>query len=111
MDNAMAEMVKQGGYAVLAAFAIYTIWQVSKAWVRDVQSSAERERQLTQQVFSTLSENAKSAAALAAAIALLSSEVQGFRTNLHAVASQVNVITGELEEERLRARNPVPLAR
>jgi len=102
-ESSLAPLISQGGFAVLAGFAVLTIWQMAKAWVSDVKANAERERLLSREVISALLDVTKTLAANTAAVAVVGNEVAGLRTGIHGIRDLMGTFESrffELEKQR-----------
>lgn len=83
------QIASQGGFAVLAAFAIGTILQIAKMWVADIKASAERERLLTSKVLDLLAQVTAAIAEHSGKISGLTTEIQGLRSIAHTIGNAV----------------------
>lgn len=111
--DVLGTIANQGGFAVLAAFAIGTIFQLAKTWVGDVKAGAERERALSAQTISALLAVTAGLAVNTEAVKANGAEIAGLRGGIHGVRDLMTSFEARLYElEKKPKRNePAPPAR
>lgn len=82
-------LISQGGFAVLAAFAIGTIFQLARMWVADIKASAERERTLTNRALDVITNVTTAVTAQNEKILGLDGQIAGLRSICHTIGNAV----------------------
>ena len=86
-ESLVAVIVRSGGFATLAAFAIFSLYKMSQAHTGDLKAGSERERLLTERVIDVVISVQGALVANTAAVQALQSEAAGLRASNHTIAN------------------------
>jgi VIT1/CCC1 family predicted Fe2+/Mn2+ transporter len=88
-ETAIRALIANGGFAVLAGFAIFILWKMHTAHADDLKASAGREKLLTDRVLDVSLSVQSALVSNTSAITGLASETAGARAILHNIANSM----------------------